>query len=599
MCFFALTCLASGALAAPGRVMLTPSMQTKALSSNPHVSPRLQQVRESTSNIAGLHDSRSHPRGFSMSKGRPSATLALDRPVALKSLPHPAYAVSESSLTAKRKFWVGGNWKCNGNGDSVAKLLDGLNIAKRITSDPEVEVVCAPPVVYLDKAKNQLKGNIQLAAQNLWAGEQGAYTGEHTADMLKDMGVEWAIVGHSERRHRPELKETDDVVARKALQAIKSGIKVVVCVGETLEEREEGKTLAVITRQLLALATRCPPKSFNDIVIAYEPVWAIGTGKTATVEQAQEVHEYIRKWVRNAVGQEIADKIRIVYGGSVNPENANALSKMPDVDGFLVGGASLNAASFMKIVAHDKNVKEIKRRTRNGLVTSARVTHPVAWSALGRYLGATSVQFGILAGFLFGLDALFSYFQKDVPVKFVAALFAFLSLRSRMFSIMDNSRPKASKTDPVFERKKPWWTPPPLTFPIVWSIVAVLRSLSTTVAFVAAGEKLFSAPLLAMVAHLCIGDTWNTINNVERRMGTAVLGVLGVLGSAVAVTSLYYNTIPLAGMILAPSVLWLSIASLLITQIWRLNNNGGSEPLLPARGVPPAKFKIPFTSLTK
>ena len=242
------------------------------------------------------------------------------------------------------RFVVGGNWKCNGNTASIAKLVKELN-AGEITAD--VEVICAPPMVYLPKVQSTLDRKYQLAAQNCWVGAGGAFTGEVAAEMLVDAGVPWVILGHSERRAL--CGESDEFVGKKTKYAIDKGLSVMACIGETLDEREAGATLDVCRRQLQAVANEISADDWAKVVIAYEPVWAIGTGKVATPEQAQDVHAGIRAFVAQAVSPEVASAVRIQYGGSVNPGNCEELAKMEDIDGFLVGGASLKGPDFVTI----------------------------------------------------------------------------------------------------------------------------------------------------------------------------------------------------------------------------------------------------------
>lgn len=198
----------------------------------------------------------------------------------------------------------------------------------------------APPALFLQLASSELKkDNVAVSAQNVYDKPNGAYTGEISVAQLKDSGIHWTILGHSERRTL--LGESDEVVASKTKFAIDGGVSVIWCCGESLEEREGGNTIAVIERQLAALAAKVSGDDWKKIVIAYEPIWAIGTGKVATVQQAQEVHEAIRKWLRANVSEAVADETRILYGGSVNGKNCKDLAKEKDIDGFLVGGASL------------------------------------------------------------------------------------------------------------------------------------------------------------------------------------------------------------------------------------------------------------------
>jgi triosephosphate isomerase len=237
-----------------------------------------------------------------------------------------------------------GNWKMNGSreeGVQLAKALaDGLNAVNQ-------EVAVCVPFVYLSDIGAELgSSGIALGAQNVADQASGAYTGEVSASMLADIGCKYALVGHSERRSY--YGDTNQSVAARFCQALKQNVTPVLCVGETLEERESDKTFQVVDEQLDAVINAAGIEAFADAVIAYEPVWAIGTGKTASDEQAQEVHKYIRQRIaeRNPA---IADKVQILYGGSVKPDNAKALFAMPDIDGGLVGGASLDAKGFLQI----------------------------------------------------------------------------------------------------------------------------------------------------------------------------------------------------------------------------------------------------------
>ncbi|CAN0198259.1 unnamed protein product, partial [Ectocarpus sp. 8 AP-2014] len=223
----------------------------------------------------------------------------------------------------------------------VDELVGVLN-ASNITSN--TEVVVAPPSVYLHGVSQKLRGDVKVSAQDCWTNGNGAYTGETSADMLKDMGVGWCIIGHSERRQKGE---TNEECAVKAAYAQEHGLSVMGCIGESKEERESGSTMDVVIGQLKAYAATV--KDWDKFVIAYEPVWAIGTGLTASPEQAQEVHEGLRKWVAENVSASVADKVRIIYGGSVNAGSAPTLGSKPDIDGFLVGGASLKP-EFVEIV---------------------------------------------------------------------------------------------------------------------------------------------------------------------------------------------------------------------------------------------------------
>eukprot|EP00667_Euglena_gracilis_P017275 EG_transcript_18179 len=254
-------------------------------------------------------------------------------------------------LAAKkgRRFIVGGNWKCNGTRKMIADLCQELGKGESVAGK-NVEVVMGCPYLFADYTRKHLRSDWGVALQNCWVGKGGAFTGEISAEMIRDIGVEWVILGHSERRNLPQLKETDETVAVKCKYAINAGLKVMFCCGELLEEREAGKTMAVNERQCAALAAKLDPPDWEKVVIAYEPVWAIGTGKVASPEQAQEVHQNLRAWLAKAVSPKVAAATRIMYGGSVTDKNCEELARQPDIDGFLVGGASLKA-DFLKIVA--------------------------------------------------------------------------------------------------------------------------------------------------------------------------------------------------------------------------------------------------------
>ncbi|KAL4422004.1 hypothetical protein ABPG77_005434 [Micractinium sp. CCAP 211/92] len=242
------------------------------------------------------------------------------------------------------RFFIGGNWKCNGTLQSVTQLVDELNAGSVPDS---VEIVVAPTFVHLDRVQRSLKSPFQIAAQDCWVSKGGAYTGEVSAEMLHDMGIPWVILGHSERRSL--CREDDELVGMKCEYALSQGLKVIACIGETLEQRESGHMWDVLDAQLAAIARHTSLANWANMVIAYEPVWAIGTGVVATPEQAQEVHAYVRKWIAEHVSADVADKLRILYGGSVNDANCATLANLEDVDGFLVGGASLKGPSFINI----------------------------------------------------------------------------------------------------------------------------------------------------------------------------------------------------------------------------------------------------------
>lgn len=241
-----------------------------------------------------------------------------------------------------RKFCVGGNWKMNGNKSSIKEICDMLKTAKL---DPNTEVVLGCPAPYLDYVRRILPAAIAVSAQNCYKVEKGAFTGEISPAMIKDCGATWVILGHSERRN--VFKESDELIGDKVHHALESGLNVIACIGELLEEREAGKTEEVVYRQTAAIAAKVT--DWNRVVLAYEPVWAIGTGKTASPEQAQEVHAQLRQWLSKNVSPDVATKVRIQYGGSVTAANCRELAKKPDVDGFLVGGASLKP-EFVEII---------------------------------------------------------------------------------------------------------------------------------------------------------------------------------------------------------------------------------------------------------
>lgn len=221
----------------------------------------------------------------------------------------------------------------------LARLLSAAIGALTQSFLSSTEVVVAPSAIHLALVRENLRPEIGVAAQNVFDKPNGAFTGELSVAQLVDSKIGWTILGHSERR--TILRETDETIASKTKYAIENGISVIWCCGESLEERESGKTIEVVSKQLEAL--KAEVSDWSKIVIAYEPIWAIGTGKVATVEQAQEVHKAIRDWLKN-VSDKVADETRILYGGSVNEKNCGELGKQPDIDGFLVGGASLKPA---------------------------------------------------------------------------------------------------------------------------------------------------------------------------------------------------------------------------------------------------------------
>jgi triosephosphate isomerase (TIM) len=246
-----------------------------------------------------------------------------------------------------RRPLIAGNWKMHGSRGENAELIEGLLLG--LPAQTAAEIVVCPPFVYLWEVGRLLKSSsIALGAQSVCAETVGAFTGEASAAMLKDIGCKYVIVGHSERRAL--YKEDDELVARKFLAAQAQGLIPILCVGETLDERERGQTTQVVSRQLRAVLDLAGVAAMAASVIAYEPVWAIGTGKNATPAQAQEVHAHIRAEVAGRDAKIAAD-LRVLYGGSVKAANARELFGMPDVDGGLVGGASLKADEFLKICA--------------------------------------------------------------------------------------------------------------------------------------------------------------------------------------------------------------------------------------------------------
>ncbi|KAA5543854.1 triose-phosphate isomerase [Roseiconus nitratireducens] len=246
-----------------------------------------------------------------------------------------------------RRTIIAGNWKMNTRAGEAAELAKG--VAGAVGENPAVEVAVCPPAVYLSVVADVLAGSaVGLGAQNLYPAEDGAFTGEVNASMLRDVGCRYVILGHSERRAL--LGETDAEVSEKLSAALAGNLVPIVCVGETLDDREGGKTESVVETQLKGSLKGLDEARAAGVVIAYEPVWAIGTGKTASPEQAEEVHAFIRKLLGELFGSEVAEQIRIQYGGSVKPGNAKDLLGQPNIDGALVGGASLKVDDFVAII---------------------------------------------------------------------------------------------------------------------------------------------------------------------------------------------------------------------------------------------------------
>lgn len=243
-----------------------------------------------------------------------------------------------------RTFFVGGNFKMNGSKESIKTIVDNLNNSDLPSN---VEVVLCPPAPYLDYTSSLNKQKtVSVGAQNCYLKESGAYTGEVSPLQIKDSGCEWVILGHSERRGI--FGESDEFVAEKVAFAIAKGLKVILCIGESIDEKKAGKTLDVCKRELAAVIKAVSKDDWSKIVIAYEPIWAIGTGLAATSQDAQDIHSDIRSYLKSEIG-ELADEVRILYGGSANGKNAPDFKDKVDVDGFLVGGASLKP-EFVSII---------------------------------------------------------------------------------------------------------------------------------------------------------------------------------------------------------------------------------------------------------
>ncbi|AFM22805.1 triose-phosphate isomerase [Desulfomonile tiedjei] len=249
---------------------------------------------------------------------------------------------------ANRTSIIAGNWKMHKTSSETRSFLEALKSAIA-DFEPNCEIVVAPPFTSIATAVAETDGTrIRVAAQNLHWEDRGAFTGEVSGPMVKEIGCSHVIIGHSERRQY--FGETDESVNRKIQAAMRSGLVPIFCLGETLEEREAGKTFDVVKRQLIEGIGKIESPDPDRFVIAYEPVWAIGTGKTATPQQAQEVHEFLRTESAKILGQDFSDRTRILYGGSVKPDNTRSLLNQPDIDGGLVGGASLTVQDFLGII---------------------------------------------------------------------------------------------------------------------------------------------------------------------------------------------------------------------------------------------------------
>ncbi len=249
-----------------------------------------------------------------------------------------------------RKSVIAGNWKMNKTVSEAVELICALK--KLVFDVTDTEIVVAPPFLAIYRVAQEAKGsNIRISAQDIFWEEKGAYTGAVSPMMLSDVGCTYTIVGHSERRQY--FGETDETVNRKIKAALGQGLAPIFCVGEVIEQRESGETFSVIETQVRNGLSGLSPPEMKGLIVAYEPVWAIGTGKTATVEQAEEVHAFIRGLLKE-VSQGTADNSRILYGGSVNPDNVDGLMAKSNIDGALVGGASLKAEDFARIVRYKR-----------------------------------------------------------------------------------------------------------------------------------------------------------------------------------------------------------------------------------------------------
>ena len=248
-----------------------------------------------------------------------------------------------------RKPFVAGNWKMNTDSQSSVSLAEGIASGSSQIAGRSVSVAVFPPFIYLPSVFKALNtSNIAVGAQDVYFEQNGAFTGEISVSMLKDIGCTYVLCGHSERRHI--IGETDELINKKVAAAISGGLLPVLCVGELLEERKASQTNEVVTRQVKNGLAGLSVEKIPAVTIAYEPVWAIGTGLTATPQQAQEAHELVRKLLAEMYDARLAEEIRILYGGSVKPENAAELMRQQDVDGSLVGGASLKADDFLAII---------------------------------------------------------------------------------------------------------------------------------------------------------------------------------------------------------------------------------------------------------
>ncbi|HOY10481.1 MAG TPA: triose-phosphate isomerase [Candidatus Omnitrophota bacterium] len=254
-----------------------------------------------------------------------------------------------------RKIIIAGNWKMYKTSLEAIELVTLLK--REVVDNAAVDIVVCPPFTALADVRDTLsESNVGLGAQNLYWEDSGAFTGEVSAPMLKDLGVAYVIIGHSERRQF--FGETDETVNKKIRAALHHGLLPIVCIGESLAQREQNRTMDVIRTQCEGSLKGLTEDEMRKLIIAYEPVWAIGTGKTATPQQAQEVHKFIRELLGEMFGSDCAAGVRIQYGGSVKPENTKDLMSQPDIDGALVGGASLKSDSFSLIIKNSSDIKK-------------------------------------------------------------------------------------------------------------------------------------------------------------------------------------------------------------------------------------------------
>jgi len=263
--------------------------------------------------------------------------------------PQPERWITNVGEILMRKPFVAGNWKMNTDSHSSVGLAEGVAAGTSETAGHKVDVAVIPPFVYLQSVAKALSASsVAVGAQDIYTEQQGAFTGEISTSMLKDIGCTYALCGHSERRH--VIGEQDELINKKVSAAISGGLLPILCVGELLEQRQNDKTDEVVTLQIKAGLAGLDDEKFAAVTVAYEPVWAIGTGLTATPQQAQETHKLIRKLLAEMYDGQVAEEMRILYGGSVKTDNAAELMEMKDVDGLLVGGASLNADDFVAII---------------------------------------------------------------------------------------------------------------------------------------------------------------------------------------------------------------------------------------------------------